>query len=88
MISISVPGLGEYEIHHLVLDVNGTIALDGRLLPGVSERLRRLRHSVELHLVTADTHGNQAAIDSALGTTAVRITPVMSQTRKADTCAP
>jgi soluble P-type ATPase len=75
MIRISVPGLGEYKIQHLVLDVNGTIALDGKLLPGVSERLGRINHSVELHLVTADSHGNQAAIDTALGTTAVRITP-------------
>ena len=75
MIRIAVPGLGEYEIQHLVLDVNGTLALDGRLLPGVAERLRQLGQVLEIHLVTADTHGQQATIDATLGTTAVRITP-------------
>jgi P-type E1-E2 ATPase len=73
MIHIAVPGLGDYEIEHLVLDVNGTLALDGRLLPGVAERLTKLAQLVTIHLITADTHGRQAEIDAALGTLAVRI---------------
>jgi P-type E1-E2 ATPase len=56
-----------------VLDVNGTIALDGRLLDGVGDLLAALRDRVEVHLVTADTHGSQAMIDSQLGITATRI---------------
>ncbi len=75
MIRIAVPGLHEYEIRHLVLDVNGTLALDGKLIPGVPERLRLLASSVQLHVITANTFGNQEAIDAALGTTAVRISP-------------
>jgi P-type E1-E2 ATPase len=75
MIRIAVPGLREYEIHHLVLDVNGTLAVDGQLIAGVQDRLRTLGQLVTIHLITADTHGQQASIDSALGLRAERLAP-------------
>ena len=75
MIQVVVPGLGQYDLQHLVLDVNGTLALDGQLLPGVPERLRELGRLLAVHLITADTHGRQAAIDAALGIRAIRIAP-------------
>ncbi|UCE19179.1 MAG: ATPase P [Gemmatimonadota bacterium] len=73
MITINIPGREPYRIHHLVLDVNGTIACDGRLIMGVADRLRRLSHQVKIHLLTADTHGKQEDIDKELGVTAHRI---------------
>ena len=57
MIHFLIPPATTIEISHLVLDFNGTLALDGRLLPGVAGRLRRLQDQVELHVVTADTFG-------------------------------
>jgi P-type E1-E2 ATPase len=69
----------------VVLDVNGTLALDGRLLPGVAERLRALGPQLDVHLITADTFGAQDEIDRALGLKAVRLGAVASQTAaKAD----
>ena len=73
MIEIEIPGRGVMQLHHLVSDVNGTLALDGQLLPGVVEALRALGQQLEIHLLTADTYGRQASIDQALGLTAVRI---------------
>jgi len=73
MIEIEVPHRGVMRLRHLVLDVNGTLALDGELLPGVAERLGRLSRALEVHLVTADTHGRQDEIDDALGVKAVRL---------------
>lgn len=67
MIEVEIPGRGRLALAHLVLDVNGTLAVDGRLLPGVKERLDALRQQVTVHLLTADTHGQQAAIDAELG---------------------
>jgi P-type E1-E2 ATPase len=75
VIEISIPGLGEQQFEHVVLDVNGTLAGDGRLLEGVQERLNRLGQLVQIHLITADTHGAQAIIDQQLGLTAIRIPP-------------
>lgn len=73
MLALEVPGLGELHLEHLVLDVNGTLALDGDLLPGIADRLAALRPSFTIHLITADTHVRQAVIDAQLGVTGVRL---------------
>ncbi len=70
MFGVDIPGRGLFALDHLVLDVNGTIALDGELLPGVVGRLAALSGTLTVHLVTADTHGRQQEIDRALGLTA------------------
>jgi soluble P-type ATPase len=57
MIACAVPGFGELRLEHLVLDHNGTLALDGRLLPGVGEALTGLAGKLEVHVLTADTFG-------------------------------
>ena len=85
MIEIGIPGRGIYKLDHLVLDVSGTIARDGVLTPGVSERVAKLRSSVEVHLLTADTHGKQDAIDAELGLQGVRLKAKASEAeQKAD----
>lgn len=73
MIELSIPGRGELTLHHAVFDVNGTLAVDGVLLEGVAERLAALGEHVAIHMLTADTHGGQAAIDAELGLTAHRM---------------
>jgi len=73
MLQVDIPGRGTLELTHLVLDLNGTIALDGEVLPGVAERLVALAESLTIHLVTADTHGKAAAIASRLGVQLARI---------------
>jgi soluble P-type ATPase len=57
MISVSIPGFGDLNIAHLVLDYNGTLAVDGEPLPGVSHRLALLGNELSIHVVTADTFG-------------------------------
>ncbi len=56
-LSLDIPGFGPLRLAHVVLDYNGTIALDGALLPGVAERLRELAGKVTVRVVTADTFG-------------------------------
>lgn len=73
MLSLDIPGRGAYELVSLVLDVNGTIAEDGYLIPGVKERLARVMRSLDVKLVTADTYGRQTAIDHELELEAVRL---------------
>ncbi|MEW6742951.1 MAG: ATPase P [Planctomycetota bacterium] len=57
MIEIDIPGSGALKLEHLVLDYNGTLALDGALLQGVAPRLQALADSLQIHVVTADTFG-------------------------------
>ena len=57
MIRLEIPGWGACELEHLVLDLNGTVALDGQMIPGVDGRAEFLSTHLVVHLVTADTHG-------------------------------
>lgn len=73
MLELTIPGRGTIVLHHAVFDVNGTLATDGVLIEGVAERLQALKGYLEIHLLTADTHGRQAEIDRQLGLTAQRM---------------
>ena len=61
MITIVIPGYRRLELSHLVLDYNGTLAVDGVLLPGVADVVRTLALELTIHVITADTFGLAAA---------------------------
>ena len=84
MIELTIPGRGVYELEHLVMDVNGTLAIDGQLMDGIAKKIVSLRNRLTVHLLTADTHGKQAVIDQQLGLTAVRIAPGGESLQKAE----
>lgn len=75
MIELAIPGRGTIQLEALVCDVNGTIALDGRLIDGVARALSALRDRLEVYLITADTQGRQQIIDQQLNLRAVRLSP-------------
>ncbi len=57
MIEISVPGYKKLEIKHLVMDYNGTMACDGNRAEGLKKKLETLSHTLQIHVLTADTFG-------------------------------
>ncbi len=84
MINVAIPGFARLELHHLVLDYNGTLAFDGRLLPKVSRVLRTLAGQIRIHVVTADTFGLAARQLARLPVT-LQVLPMESQAdRKRD----
>ena len=64
MIKIEIPGRETIEIEHVVLDYNGTIALDGQLIAGAAERMSKL---ARIYVLTADTYGTVRAQCAGLG---------------------
>ncbi len=62
MLRVHIPRGEDLHLSHLVMDVNGTLSDRGRLLPGVAERLHRLREQLALHVLSADTFGTAQAI--------------------------
>jgi P-type E1-E2 ATPase len=84
MIRINLPGRDALLLKHLVFDVNGTLAVDGKLIAGVTERLERIKPLLTLHMLTADTHGKQTEIDRALGLTAIRVASGQEAKQKGD----
>jgi soluble P-type ATPase len=58
MIEINIPGLNSFEFENLVLDYNGTLALDGIPYDCVYGLLELLSKNLNIYILTADTFGN------------------------------
>ena len=71
MLEIAIPGREIIQARHLLLDINGTLSWDGKLLPGVDERIEALKEHLSVALLTADTYGTGPALGERLG---VRVT--------------
>jgi soluble P-type ATPase len=54
---IKIPGYGTLELKYLVMDYNGTLAVDGVVVKGVEQAFDMLAADLELHVITADTFG-------------------------------
>ena len=62
MIHIDIPGYRTLDLEHLVLDFNGTLALDGKPLKDTLELLKALSGKLVIHVVTADTFGSVSEV--------------------------
>jgi P-type E1-E2 ATPase len=62
MLTVDIPGRGRLKIAHLVLDLNGTLAVDGAVADAVLERLQTLSRAAQVHVITADTFGTAARL--------------------------
>ena len=60
MLEIQIPGHPDLALEHLVLDYNGTLAIDGVPIAGVKAALEALAEKLQIHVVTADTFGKAA----------------------------
>jgi soluble P-type ATPase len=87
MLTVDIPGWRSLQLEILLLDVNGTLTLDGDLLAGVDAGLKALIQAGvgDVQLVSADTFGRLDNIAAQLGVRAKRLEagrPEMAQ--KAD----
>lgn len=57
MINLDIPGFGLLELEHFVTDFSGTLSEDGKVLPGVIEKLNELSEQLNIHVLTSDTFG-------------------------------
>jgi P-type E1-E2 ATPase len=56
MITVPVPGWGELSIEYVMVDFNGTAALDGKLKKEVKEIIDNISRYVKVFVITADTY--------------------------------
>lgn len=66
MLTVKIPGREDLCLSHLVLDYNGTIALDGEIIEAIRPRLEQLCKQLQICVITADTHGTAAEKCSGL----------------------
>jgi soluble P-type ATPase len=57
MIKIEIPGRDLLELENIVFDFNGTIAVGGRILENIKEKINALSNLVNIYVITADTYG-------------------------------
>ncbi len=57
MSAIEIPGLGPLSFRHVLIDMNGTLARDGVLLPGTVELLTAVSDRYHCLVLTGDTFG-------------------------------
>lgn len=69
MLTIEIPGYRTLHLQNLLLDYNGTIAIDGVISDEVKDRLRLLSRDMTIYVLTADTHGNAANMCAGLPVT-------------------
>jgi P-type E1-E2 ATPase len=75
MLSLEIPGFGKVDIKSLVMDLNGTLGLEGAPDEGTIERLRGLSETLELIVLTADTHGRAKDLPTDFGMRVERLSP-------------
>jgi len=54
---IDIPGWGNIDIENIVIDLNGTVATDGRVPLEVKEKINFLSDQAKIYILTADTQG-------------------------------
>jgi len=54
MLSIDIPGYKKLTLHQVVINYNGTLAVDGKVKPEVSFLLNALSQHLFVHIVTSD----------------------------------
>jgi len=84
VIELDVPGWGARKFEHLVLDFNGTLAEDGKLVEGVEDRLPLLCLRLRLHICTADTFGTAAAETRRFDAALKLLKPTVQDEQKAE----
>ena len=57
---IEIPGYTTLDLKYLLLDYNGTIALDGRMNDSTKNLICEIAKELEVFVLTADTHGTAA----------------------------
>jgi P-type E1-E2 ATPase len=84
VVVIDIPGRTSLRLSALVLDLNGTLTVDGHLIEGVAEKLARLSSHLSVYLVTADTRGTAFELAEELGVKLKRIQPEGESEAKRD----
>jgi soluble P-type ATPase len=82
MISIEIPGWGNLGIENIVLDLNGTIAVDGKIPLEVKEKINILSQQVNIHILTADTQGTATEEVRGIRAALIRISEEKSKEAK------
>jgi soluble P-type ATPase len=81
---IDIQGWGNIDIENIVIDLNGTVATDGRIPLEVKEKINSLSGQAKIYVLTADTHGTADREISGMNAELIKITEEDSKQGKLD----
>lgn len=84
MIQLNIPGRDAMSLEILVLDFNGTLALDGEMFESVKDSIIRLSPFLKIYILTADTYGTVESQCKGLPVQVKVLESVDHTTEKAD----
>ena len=82
MLKIEIPGWKTLELENLVMDLNGTIAVDGKVSLKVAKRIFLLKPELNITVLTAGTHGRLEEVRKRLHVEIVKIEHEKEKTQK------
>lgn len=82
MINIDIPGWENFTIESIVLDLNGTIATDGKISVEVKDKIKSLSQKTKVYILTADTQGTASEVSKDIGIELVKIPGEDSKNKK------
>jgi soluble P-type ATPase len=82
LIKIDIPGWGNMEIENILLDLNGTIATNGKIPLDVREKIDLLSEKVTIYILTADTQGTAEEEVRGMNADMIKIGEEDSKNRK------
>jgi len=83
-VRIDIPGWGNFDVQNIVIDLNGTIATDGRVPLEVKEKIHSLSDQAKIYVLTADTQGTADREISGMNAELIKIPEEDSKQRKLD----
>ena len=81
---IEIPGWGNMDIENIVIDLNGTIATDGRIPLDVKEKMKSLAKIGKIYILTADTQGTANEEASGMNVELIKIPDESSKNGKVE----
>jgi len=73
MINVDIPGWGDMDIESMVLDLNGTLATDGKVPPEIKEKISSLSTQIKIYILTTDTQGTASEESSDIGVELLKV---------------
>lgn len=81
---VEIPGWGSLDIENIVIDLNGTLATDGKVPIDVKEKINALSQGIKIYILTADTQGSADEEISGMNVQLVKIPGEESKEKKSD----
>ncbi len=81
---IDIPGWGNFDIENIVIDLNGTIASNGKVPLDVKERINLLSRQAKIYILTADTQGTADKEISGMSVELIKVSGEDSKQGKLD----